>query len=141
MGCFGGLMDHAFQYVKANDGIDTEESYPYEGFDGLCRFKSDQIGATDTVDMNHSTKRFKFISLYNYNFFRDTLISHLTMKMIFNLLSLLLVLFQLLLMHHKVHFNFTIRVFTMSWLAHQRNSIMVFWSWAMTQQVLVIIIL
>lgn len=41
-------MDNAFKYIKANGGIDTEESYPYEGVDETCRYSSLNIGATDT---------------------------------------------------------------------------------------------
>jgi cathepsin L len=49
MGCDGGLMDSAFQYIKANNGIDTESSYKYEARDGKCRFNKANVGATDTV--------------------------------------------------------------------------------------------
>lgn len=47
-GCNGGLMDNAFQYVKANGGIDTEQSYPYDAHAEMCHFRRDEIGATDT---------------------------------------------------------------------------------------------
>uniref|UniRef100_T1J339 Cathepsin L n=1 Tax=Strigamia maritima TaxID=126957 RepID=T1J339_STRMM len=47
-GCNGGIMDYAFQYIKKNGGIDTEDSYKYEMQVGPCRFKKSSVGATVT---------------------------------------------------------------------------------------------
>eukprot|EP00064_Thunnus_orientalis_P006738 superscaffoldBa00000715_g6756 len=48
MGCGGGLMDNAFKYIIQSGGIDTEDSYPYEGEDGECRYNPATIGAKCT---------------------------------------------------------------------------------------------
>jgi len=47
MGCNGGLMTSSFDYIIANKGIDTEESYPYVPQDGTtCKYDPSNIGAT-----------------------------------------------------------------------------------------------
>ncbi|KAL3692641.1 hypothetical protein R1sor_006292 [Riccia sorocarpa] len=44
-GCGGGLPSQAFEYIRYNGGLDTEESYPYRAADGVCSFKDSSVGA------------------------------------------------------------------------------------------------
>jgi C1A family cysteine protease len=37
-GCEGGWMNAAMEYVKYNNGVDSEESYPYTSKDGVCSY-------------------------------------------------------------------------------------------------------
>ncbi|KAK3598000.1 hypothetical protein CHS0354_042353 [Potamilus streckersoni] len=57
-GCQGGLMDQAFDYIIQNNGIDTEESYPYTAKNGVCKFKSADIGATEVscMEIEHGSE-------------------------------------------------------------------------------------
>lgn len=53
MGCGGGLMDYAFEFIINNGGIDTEDDYPYKGLDGSC--DPNRVGfSTMSVCLLHS---------------------------------------------------------------------------------------
>ena len=53
MGCNGGLMPQALDYVLANGGIDTEASYPYTMESShTCKYSASSSGATITGYVN-----------------------------------------------------------------------------------------
>ncbi|XP_056134676.1 pro-cathepsin H-like isoform X1 [Lampris incognitus] len=44
-GCMGGLPSQAFEYIKYNNGLMTEDDYPYKGQDDTCHFKPELAAA------------------------------------------------------------------------------------------------
>lgn len=57
-GCKGGWMDNAFRYIIKNQGLSTEEKYPYETMQGTCDHGKEsiyaaQISAFEDVPSNN----------------------------------------------------------------------------------------
>merc|ERR1711973_940186 len=44
-GCGGGFYESAWKYIKSYGGSETEESYPYEAREWICRFKQEKVVA------------------------------------------------------------------------------------------------
>merc|ERR1712127_286103 len=68
MGCNGGLMDNAFDYIKHQDGIDSEESYPYEMRDDQpCRYHQEDRAGDDVgfVDIPSGSEKHLMAALAN----------------------------------------------------------------------------
>ncbi|OVA03798.1 Peptidase C1A [Macleaya cordata] len=57
-GCNGGLPSQAFEYIKYNGGLETEEAYPYTGVGGSCKFSSQNVGikVLDSVNITQGAE-------------------------------------------------------------------------------------
>ncbi|NWW43276.1 CATS protein, partial [Pedionomus torquatus] len=55
-GCSGGFMTNAFQYIIDNQGIDSDESYPYTAQNGTCQYNASTRAATCSkyVELPHA---------------------------------------------------------------------------------------
>ncbi|KAL3744662.1 hypothetical protein ACJRO7_013863 [Eucalyptus globulus] len=53
-GCNGGLPSQAFEYIKYNGGLETEEAYPYTAQNGTCKFSARRVAVRVVDSVNIS---------------------------------------------------------------------------------------
>ncbi|KAK3436168.1 hypothetical protein EUGRSUZ_C00813, partial [Eucalyptus grandis] len=53
-GCNGGLPSQAFEYIKYNGGLETEEAYPYTEQNGTCKFSARRVAVRVVDSVNIS---------------------------------------------------------------------------------------
>ncbi|XP_077988997.1 pro-cathepsin H-like [Glandiceps talaboti] len=68
-GCEGGLPSQAFEYIRYNQGIESESDYPYTQKDGKCHFDPSKTVAyvADVVNITKEDEDSLLDAVYNYN--------------------------------------------------------------------------
>uniref|UniRef100_A0A9L0II41 Cathepsin H n=1 Tax=Equus asinus TaxID=9793 RepID=A0A9L0II41_EQUAS len=68
-GCQGGLPSQAFEYIRYNKGIMGEDTYPYKGQDGDCKFQPNKAIAfvkdVANITLNDEKAMVEAVALYN----------------------------------------------------------------------------
>ncbi|XP_054569400.1 pro-cathepsin H [Eptesicus fuscus] len=68
-GCQGGLPSQAFEYIRYNKGIMGEDTYPYKGQDGKCKFQPEKAIAfvkdVANITLNDEEAMVEAVALYN----------------------------------------------------------------------------
>lgn len=59
-GCNGGLPSQAFEYIKYNGGLETEDAYPYTAKDGTCKFMAQNVALQLSDSVNITLVRLPF---------------------------------------------------------------------------------
>eukprot|EP00116_Pleurobrachia_bachei_P012801 sb/3473063/ len=65
-GCKGGRMTNTFKYVSSAGGIQTENSYPYTGKEGDCKFSPSSVAAVASGYMDLGAEKITEVMLKRF---------------------------------------------------------------------------